>query len=121
MSDRADGDADGIRVVSPVKRFLIVDLDDTLVDTRAVAGLRQQRRWREAVGGVNRTVIFPGVDSLVAGLGQHKVPWAVVTTSVSFYADGVLAHHGLRPGVRVAYHDAKPKPAPMAIGSRNRP
>lgn len=97
------------------KSGVILDLDDTLVDTSALAAFRQSRRWKDAVGAVHLTRKFQGVDAFVGRLAAQCVPWAVVTTSVSFYADRVLGHHGLTPHTRIAYHDARPKPSPDGV------
>lgn len=65
---------------------------------------------------LGQTVLFPGVAQMVWALQRAAIPTAIVTTSVSFYAQRVLEHHGLRPTMLVAYHDApRPKPAPDSI------
>ncbi len=61
----------------------------------------------------HRTLLFPGVSSLVTALYDRELRVAVVTSSVSYYAEHLLSHHGLRYDTLVAYHDAAPrKPAP---------
>lgn len=94
---------------------LIVDLDDTLVDTSMLAQFRERRDWRGAVAGCRASVIFPGVADMLQAVTARGIHWAVVTTSVSYYASAVLKHHGLTPNALVAFHDATPKPSPNSI------
>jgi HAD superfamily hydrolase (TIGR01509 family) len=93
----------------------VLDLDETLVDTSELRSLRAQRKWNQAVQRVSTTRLYPGMAELLEQLNNLAIPWCVVTTSVSFYANAVLAHHGLVPGARVAYHDARPKPHPEGV------
>lgn len=94
---------------------VVFDLDDTLVDTALLRALREARRWKEAVARLHETRLFDGIDELMRELGVRELPWAIVTTSVSYYANKVITHHGLEGGVCVAYHDAAPKPSPAPI------
>lgn len=98
-------------------RGVVFDLDDTLVDTRATHPYRERREWRKAVAAIDRTRIFDGVSEVLAVLAQREVPWAIVTTSVSFYAEAVRDHYGLRPSHLVAFHDVSPniKPHPKGV------
>lgn len=97
------------------RNAVILDLDDTLVDTRALRDLRNRRAWKEAVRALDRTAVFPGVQDLLTALSARGVPWVIVTTSVSYYATAVLRHHRLGAPPLVAYHDAPPKPSPKCI------
>lgn len=95
---------------------VVFDLDDTLVDTTAVRPFRERRQWKKAVEAVSQTRVFDGVMDLLRLLGRHEIPWAVVTTSVSYYAHAVIGHYGLQPRRVVAFHDALPtKPNPKGV------
>lgn len=96
-------------------RAVLFDLDDTLVDTRELAQLRESRQWKQAVRQVAVTRLFAGIQATLAELDCRAIRWGVVTTSVSYYANAVLAHHGLDPAVVVAFHDATPKPSPASV------
>lgn len=96
-------------------RGLIVDLDDTLVDTRVLRPLREARRWKEAVSRVAETRAFIDVVDAFSALTHAGIPWSVVTTSVSYYAEAVLKQHGLERTHLIAYHDAPPKPRPEGV------
>ena len=97
-------------------RGVVFDLDDTLIDTTATRPYRNRRQWKNAVAEVNRTKIFDGIADLLASLDQRQIPWAIVTTSVSYYAEAVMRHYGLCPTRLVAFHDARPtKPHPKGV------
>lgn len=96
---------------------IIFDLDDTLVDTECLRVYRDRRAWREAIRCVDETSAFPGVADLLSALRMRGVPWAIVTSSVSAYAEAVIAYHGLGPCPLIAFHDAPPKPNPQCITS----
>lgn len=98
--------------MAPKPRGLILDLDQTLVDSRCAKPLRKERRWSEVKLLIPRFVVAPGAVELgrIDGL---KI--AVVTKSPSNYASEVLRHFQIRTDVLVAYHDAarqKPHPDP---------
>lgn len=93
-------------------RALILDLDQTLVDSRCAKALRSERRWAEVRTLIPRFVLAPGVLELSA---LSDIQLAVVTKSPSNYARAVLDHFGIRPDALVAYHDCpqqKPNAAP---------
>lgn len=98
-------------------KAVIFDLDDTLVDTRALREFRESRSWREAVAQARKSSLFPGIADLLSRLATQRVSIAVVTTSVSYYAAAVLKHHAISPHVLIAYHDAprKPRPDPVIL------
>ncbi len=96
-------------------RLVVFDLDDTLIRTDMLRPLREARKWREAVQRASDTVLFDGVAQLLEGLAERGIAWGVVTTSVSYYATAVLAHHGITAPALVAFHDAPPKPSPAGI------
>lgn len=93
-------------------RAVLFDVDGTLVNTSALDTLRSQKDWKGCVAALARSSLYPGIPELIKGLDDLGIKWATVTTSVSFYANKLLEHHKLQPGFRVAWHDARPKPAP---------
>lgn len=84
---------------------VLFDLDDTLIDSRGLLPLRRSRRWRDAVNALGETALFPGVSSMLLALESQQIKWAVVTNSVSYYAEAACARHGLNPCCLVCYHD----------------
>ncbi len=98
-----------------MKSVVIWDLDDTLVDTSALRELRAKREWREAVRRRSETCLFDGVAALLRTLQKNEIRTAVVTTSVSYYAEAILEHHKITYDALVAYHDAPRKPSPEPV------
>ncbi|WP_417733498.1 HAD family hydrolase [Roseovarius sp.] len=97
---------------------IILDLDDTLVDTSMLAGLRRQRRWRDVFRRINETVAYEGIVDLVNAARKNGLAVGVVTRSVSNYANAVLDNHGISYDALVAYHDCrnqKPSPDPVNL------
>ena len=100
------------------KCALILDLDDTLVDTGCLAVLRNERAWKECVRRIGETSVFPGLREVLDELRARRVSVGIVTASVSYYARAVLKHHGIASDALVAFHDCsprKPHPAPIQL------
>jgi len=91
---------------------ILFDLDGTLVNTSKLDALRSKKDWKGCVAALNKTVLYDGISDLLHRASDKSVRIGIVTTSVSYYAEAVLHHHRLKYDVLVAYHDAKPKPAP---------
>jgi phosphoglycolate phosphatase-like HAD superfamily hydrolase len=97
-------------------KALIIDLDDTAVDTSAVRSYRDRRDWKGCVQNLHRTIIFPDMKDTLARLRSEGIVIGFVTTSVSFYAERVLSGHGLAYDRLIAWHDCRPhKPDPAPI------
>jgi HAD superfamily hydrolase (TIGR01549 family) len=94
---------------------VLFDLDDTLIDTGPIRALRDIRDWRGCVASAGQTVVYAGIPELLAELQARGVRIGIVTTSISFYAERMLRHHGLPYDTLVAYHDAPPKPSPVCM------
>ena len=100
---------------------IILDLDDTLIDTRPIRELRNRRRWKECVSRASQCPVFDGVHEMIKELRIRLIGIAVVTSSVSFYAENMLAVHSIEYDALVAYHDAgrrKPHPDPVVRALR---
>lgn len=91
----------------------LLDLDDTLVLTHSLLQLRDAGRWTEAMNSFGATEVPPETRESVSVL--HQVGLAgVVTRAPRDYAEQLLAHHGIRLPVLVAYQEserAKPHPS----------
>lgn len=97
-------------------RALIVDLDDTAVDTSALRPLRERRDWKACARNLDQSVPFDGMKKVTAQLRNDGIKIGYVTTSVSFYAEKVLQHHSLPYDCLIAWHDCSPrKPHPASI------
>ena len=91
----------------------LFDLDGTLMDTAGIASARQKRQWKECIRRLGETSLYPGVADTLAAIRRQGGKIGVVTTSVSYYAENALRHHGIFYDTLVAYHDVRTtKPAP---------
>lgn len=100
------------------KKGILFDLDQTLVDTSSLYGLRKQRNWRVVFERIHLTKLYPGIKELLNELKEHyKI--GIVTSSISKYAEKVIRHHQIPIPLFAAYHDTaehKPHPAPILLG-----
>jgi HAD superfamily hydrolase (TIGR01549 family) len=104
-------------------RAVLLDLDDTVVDSRTLDGVRREARqgrsWNDVYARLNETSLADGFVPFLcelANIGQA----AVVTSGPRSYAERLLEHHGLLLPVVVAYHDCasvKPHPAPLQLAA----
>jgi HAD superfamily hydrolase (TIGR01509 family) len=97
---------------------VILDLDQTLVDSQRLEPLRRRRRWREVYSRIPTLSPFKGVPELLSDLHDDEILTAVVTSSPSSYCHRVLDHFGWQFDVTVCYHDTqehKPDPEPIRL------
>jgi phosphoglycolate phosphatase-like HAD superfamily hydrolase len=95
------------------KRYVIFDLDQTLVDSSALANERDKKDWDAVYRGVSKVQIYPGVLDLLKAVRDAGYKIAVVTSSPKRYCDEVCKRLGIISDVSVCYDDvARPKPQP---------
>lgn len=97
-------------------RFVLFDLDNTLVDSLHLKPLRDQRRWPQVYARVPSVKLFEGVAELWAALKARDTFLGIVTHSPRPYATRVLEHVSLSPDSLIAYHDLKGKRKPSPFG-----
>lgn len=96
---------------------VLIDLDQTLVETSALSELRRQRKWSEVYKLFHLTRLSPGAHDFLQELqkaGLFSV--GIVTTTPRPYAQRLVAYHHCQIPVLVAYHDSprrKPFPDPI--------
>ena len=95
--------------------LIITDLDNTLIDTRKLKPLRDERRWREVYNNFDKTYLNPDVKEKFEGLlDNYEI--VIVTSSPKYYAKNLLKHHNFLTDCKIiAYHDTKnhkPHPEP---------
>ena len=94
---------------------VLLDLDGTVLDTSGIDRLREQRQWKQCVASRESTSLFQGIDETLVALRRSGFSVAIVTSSVSYYAENLLSYHQVEYDALVAYHDTslhKPHPHP---------
>jgi hypothetical protein len=104
----------------PQKPLVLLDLDQTLVDTTSLKPFREARDWTGALAHLNETQLIPDAQFLIAEIRRLNLSFGIVTSSPRDYAEALVAHHKLDIPVVVAYHDTKshkPDPEPILLAS----
>jgi len=100
---------------------VLIDLDQTLVETSALARLRHQRKWTQVYQLFHLTTLFPGTHHFLQEIQKRPLlSLGIVTTSPRPYAERLVAYHRCQIPVIVAYHDTprqKPFPDPILIAA----
>jgi phosphoserine phosphatase len=69
--------------------LIITDLDNTLIDTRKLKPLRDERRWREVYNNFDKTYLNPDVKEKFEGLlDNYEI--VIVTSSPKYYAKNFI-------------------------------
>jgi FMN phosphatase YigB (HAD superfamily)/predicted amidophosphoribosyltransferase len=95
--------------------LIITDLDDTLIDTRKLKPLRDERRWREVYNNFDKTYLNPDVKQKFEELSNnHEI--IIVTSSSGRYAKKLLNYYDFLVDCKIiAYNNSynqKPHPEP---------
>lgn len=88
-------------------KAIILDLDDTLIDTRALQPLRTTGRWQEILGLLRSCTVYEDVLGVLNTARSSGVKIAVFTNSPSNYAQSLLKYFNITVDFVVAYHDVK--------------
>ena len=97
---------------------IIIDLDQTLVDTSAIEARREQSRggsWGWVRDAASETVLMPSVKTSVEALCEFGQV-CIATNAPRRYAEELVRHHRLGIPVAAAWQDTKehkPRPAPL--------
>lgn len=97
-------------------RGVILDLDQTMVDSTPACMARKRRNWREVYSLIPIFQIYDGVREFIDIAKRHGIKIGIVSTAPHVYVQKVLISHSINCDVIVGYHDAapiKPHPAPM--------
>lgn len=95
---------------------VILDLDQTIVDSTPASLARKRRDWREVYSLIPIFQIYDGVREFIDIATRMGIKIGVVSTAPHVYVQKVLTSHCIYCDVIVGYHDAapiKPHPAPM--------
>lgn len=99
-----------------MKKYIIFDLDLTLVDTTAAEPYRSKRDWNGAYSVLPQCTVYEGLDQVFEIIRKFQIKTCIVSTSPRPYVEKVVQKFNLPIDYIVAYHDAKPikpHPAPM--------
>ncbi|MCG3132819.1 MAG: Phosphoglycolate phosphatase [Phycisphaerae bacterium] len=94
---------------------VILDLDQTLIDSRIALAFRDARRWQRVYPLIPKFQPYDGILTLLHDLVAWKIPLAIVTSSPGTYCQRVVEAHGFPITHFVCYHDTvrkKPHPEP---------
>jgi len=95
---------------------LIVDLDCTLIGSKAAEQLRRQRSWTEVYKLIPTMRPYRGINNLITMLNKSDIPIAIVTSSPGTYCARVIKQWEWKIDATVCYHDTnrhKPYPDPI--------
>jgi len=98
----------------------IFDLDDTLLDTSALADARRAGQWSVVKARLHRVRPFGGVgvsvEEIPARLKAEGMKIGILTHSPGWYASALLERFGIRPDALVTGSDGyPPKPDPTSL------
>lgn len=99
-----------------MKKFIIFDLDLTLVDTTLAEPFRSKRDWNGAYSILPQCSVYEGLEQVFEIIRKYGIKTCIVSTSPRPYVEKVVQQFNLPIDYIVAYHDAKPikpHPAPM--------
>ena len=86
-------------------RAIILDLDDTIIDTSALKPLRTAGRWQEIHKYLNHCSVHESVLGLLNTVRSAGIKIAVFTDSPSNYVQKLLTYFDINVDFVVAYHD----------------
>ncbi|MBV0934182.1 RecQ family ATP-dependent DNA helicase [Marinobacterium weihaiense] len=97
-------------------KVIILDLDDTLLDTKALEPLRQAGQWREVRYYLRECSVHENVLGILNTARSSGVKIAIFTNGPSSYVKTLLAHFDISVDYIVAYHDVQAhKPASEGV------
>lgn len=101
-----------------MKRCIIFDLDQTLVNTSIAEPFRNCKDWKKAVSLIPNFTLYQGLSEVFYYINQNGIKIAIVSNSVSYYVDKVISYFNIPCDLRIAYHDVthhKPSPDCMNL------
>lgn len=103
-----------------MKKAVIFDLDQTLVDSRISGVLRKSRDWQSVYSLIPKFKLYDGFLDVFKYIRENNIQVAIVTTSPGVYAQKVLNQFNIPYHHLVDYFKAKPikpHPAPMLMAA----
>jgi HAD superfamily hydrolase (TIGR01509 family) len=97
---------------------LIIDLDQTIINSQIAAPSRKARDWNTVYRMIPQLEPYPGIQKLLSNLYIKGIPIGIVTSSPSSYCHKVISHYQWKISATVCYHDTKkhkPHPEPILM------
>jgi HAD superfamily hydrolase (TIGR01662 family) len=95
---------------------VILDLDETIIDTRCLKKYRDRRDWTSCYKNFQMTSLYTDVENFFDLCRNMGLKVGIVTMAPRSYAEKILKYHNIPYDSLVAYHDVihkKPHPEPM--------
>jgi len=97
-------------------KAIILDLDDTLLDTRPLEALRREGKWREIRNYLKLCRPYDSVLGLLNTARSIGIKVAIFTNAPSNYVQVLLKHFEISVDSVIAYHDVQQhKPSPEGV------
>jgi HAD superfamily hydrolase (TIGR01662 family) len=86
---------------------IILDLDQTLVDTSISEINRNSRKWDAVYNQIPEFKLYQSIPELLTVIKNNEFKTAIVTNSPKTYAERVLEYFKMEYDLLIGYHDVK--------------
>ena len=100
-----------------MRKAVIFDLDQTLVDTSNIEHHRKSGNWNSVYEGIGQLIANKEIDDLIKLLNEGGILIFIVTMSPSTYCQKIIDRFKWNVTGKICYHDVKPliKPHPESF------
>jgi HAD superfamily hydrolase (TIGR01549 family) len=78
-----------------MSKYIVFDLDQTLVDTSRAADARKSRNWQQVYSLIPSFILYNGMADVFAHIRNNQLKICIVTTSPGTYAKKVLQYFNI--------------------------
>lgn len=93
-------------------KYLLFDLDLTLVDSSIAEAARDGRNWPLVYRLIPRFHLYDGMEEVFSYIRENELKVAIVSSAPSVYINKVVRQFNIPVDVVIGYHDAARKPSP---------